>query len=171
MLLVVIDFQEKLARHIEGIDDIVEKSSKLIRACKLLGIPIILTEQKNLGNTVEAIRELVDSKPIQKLSFSCLKCDEFYREFKRINPKRCILIGIEAHICILQTALDLLREGCEVYVAVDCIGSRNGFDKEIAIQRMSLEGVKLTTAESMIYEIMQTAEHERFKEILQIVKG
>ena len=71
----------------------------------------------------------------------------------------------------MQTALDLLKEGCEVYVAVDCVGSRKSVDKDVATMRMMQEGVKLCTAESLIYEIMVTAEHEKFKEILEIVKG
>jgi len=168
--LIVIDFQEKLAKHIHGIDEIVKNSRKLIKACKVFGIPILLTEQMKLGETIPEIKDVLDVKPIQKLSFSCLRCQEFYEEFKKINPKKCIVIGIEAHICVLQTALDLLKEGCEVYVALDCIGSRKAYDKDVAIQRLIAEGVKPATAESLIYEIMETAEHEKFKEILQIVK-
>ncbi len=168
--LIVIDFQEKLVKHIHGIDEIVKNSRKLIKACKVFDIPILLTEQMKLGETIPEIRDVIDVKPIQKLSFSCLRCQEFYKEFKKINPKKCIVIGIEAHICVLQTALDLLKEGCEVYVALDCIGSRKAYDKDVAIQRLIAEGVKPATAESLIYEIMETAEHEKFKEILQIVK-
>lgn len=170
MLLVIVDIQEKLARHISGIDSIVANTRKLIKACKIFGIPILLTEQEKLGDTIEEIRELVDVEPIRKLTFSCMRNEKFYAEFKRINPRKCFLVGIEAHICILQTALDMLREGCEVYVVVDCIGSRREADKSVAVQRMVSEGAIPTTAESLIYEIMETAEHKRFKEILEIVK-
>ncbi len=170
--LIVIDFQERLAKHIQGIEEIVRNSRKLIKACKEFGIPVLVTEQIKLGETIPEIKEVLEEvKPIQKLSFSCLKCNDFYKEFKKINPRKCIVIGIEAHICVLQTALDLLKEGCEVYVAVDCIGSRNQTDKDITIMRLMQEGVKLSTAESLIYEILQTAERKNFKEILQIVKG
>ena len=170
--LIVIDFQERLAKHVKGIDEIVKRSRKLIKACKVFGLPILVTEQMKLGETIPEIKEVLEGvRPIQKLSFSCLKCEEFYKKFKNINPKKCIVIGIEAHICVLQTALDLLKEGCDVYVAVDCIGSRNQIDKDITVMRLMQEGVKLSTAESLIYEIMQTAEHVKFKDILQIVKG
>jgi len=131
---------------------------------------MIVTEQKKLGKTVDEIRELLDVKPIQKLTFSCLKEKDFVDKLKEINRRVCILIGIEAHICILQTALDLIEEGYTVYVPVDCVGSRNEFDKDVAIQRMIKEGVIPTTAEALIFEILQTAEAEEFKEILKIVK-
>ncbi len=169
-VLIIIDFQEKLAPHIVGIDRIIANSRKLIRACKVFGIPMLVTEQKKLGNTVDDIRELLDVEPIQKISFSCCGSEEFMKKLKSLNRKTCILIGIEAHICILQTALDLMREGYEVYVALDCIGSRNELDKDVAIQRMIKEGVIPATAESLIFEILQTAEAEEFKEILKIVK-
>jgi len=168
--LILIDFQERLIKHIEEANQILKNSSKIIRACKVFGIPILITEQKKLGNSVKEIRNLIDVKPIQKLSFSCMKCEEFYEKIKEINPEKCILVGIETHICILQTALDMLKEGYEVYVVLDCIGSRNLNDKEVAIQRMVSEGVKPVTSETMIYEIMRTAKHEKFKEILQIIK-
>ncbi len=168
--LIVIDFQEKLIRHIENANDILKNSVKLIEAFKIFGIPIILTEQEKLGKTVKEIRDVIEVKPIKKKSFSCLKCDDFYREFKRISPRKVTLIGIETHICVLQTAIDLIKEGCNVYVATDCTGSRKSVDRETAILRMMQEGVKLSTAESMIYEIMKTAEFKRFKDILNIIK-
>ena len=167
---IVIDFQERLAPHIVGIDKIIANSRKLTKACKVFGIPMIVTEQKKLGNTVNEIKELLDVEPIQKLSFSCFKERDFAEKLKSLNRKTCILIGIEAHICILQTALDLIREGYRVYVAFDCIGSRNEYDKDVAIQRMVKEGVIPATAESLIFEMLQTAEAKEFKEILNIVK-
>ncbi len=170
-LLIVIDFQEKLAKHIDGINSIIESSIKLIKAFNIFELPVILTEQIKLGNTIQEIKSLVNVEPIQKYTFSCLGCEEFYRKIKEVNPKICILIGIEAHICILQTALDLIKEGYKVYVAIDCIGSRNKIDKDVAIQRLIMEGAKPATAEMIIYEILKSAKHEKFKKILEIVKG
>jgi nicotinamidase-related amidase len=169
-VLIVIDFQERLAPHIAEIDKILANSRKLIKACKVFGIPIIATEQKKLGETVKEIKELLDAEPIQKLTFSCLKEREFADKLKSLNRKTCILIGIEAHICVLQTAMDLMMDGYNVYVAFDCIGSRKEFDKEVAIQRMIKDGVTPATSEMVIYEILKTAEAEEFKEILKIVK-
>jgi len=169
-LLIVIDFQERLIRRIQDAEEILRESAKLIKACKILGVPIIVTEQVKLGETVEEIRKLIDSKPIQKSSFSCARSDDFMRELKRMKPGKCIIVGIEAHICVLQTALDLLERGYEVHVALDCIGSRRLLDRDAAIRRMTQKGVIPTTAETVIYELLETAEHERFKEILEIVK-
>ena len=171
VLLIVVDFQEKLVKHIEEIDSVIKNSLKLIRAFKVLDLPILLTEQVKLGDTVSEIKDAAGISPIKKHTFSCLGSEKFYREFRKINAKACVLIGIEAHICILQTALDLIKEGCSVYVSVDCVGSRNKIDKEVAIQRMMLEGVKPVTAEMVIYEIVRSAEHTGFKEILKIIKG
>ncbi len=169
-LLIVIDFQERLIRRIQDAEEILRESAKLIKACKILGVPIIVTEQVKLGETVEEIKKLIDSKPIQKSSFSCARSDDFMRELKRMKPGKCIIVGIEAHICVLQTALDLLERGYEVHVALDCIGSRRLLDRDAAIRRMTQKGVIPTTAETVIYELLETAEHERFKEILEIVK-
>jgi nicotinamidase-related amidase len=166
--LIVIDFQERLVKHIEGIEDILRNTKKLVKACKIFGIPILVTEQVKLGKTV--LSEVLDSKTFEKTSFSCVRCEDFYKTLKSLNPKACILTGIETHICVLQTALDLLRDGYDVFVAVDCTGSRRGFEKDVAIQRMISEGVKVSTAESLIYEIMGDAIYERFKDILKIVK-
>ncbi len=169
--LIIIDFQERLAKHISGIDEALKNSAKLVKACQILEIPMILTEQIKLGDTVREIKELVDTKPIIKSSFSCVKCRDFIQTLEKLKPKNCILIGIEAHICVLQTALDLREKGYGVQVAVDCIGSRKELDKQVAIQRMIQKGVLLTTHETVIYEILQTAEHPRFKQVLEIVKS
>jgi len=169
-VLIVIDFQERLAKHISGIEDVLKNAVKLIKACKILGIPTILTEQIKLGETVKEVREALDSEPIPKASFSCMRCGEFLRRIREINPDTCILVGIEAHICVLQTALDLLGEGYRVYVALDSIGSRRDYDKEVAVLRMVQEGAIPATSESIIYELLETAEHEKFREVLGIVK-
>jgi nicotinamidase-related amidase len=170
-LLFVIDFQEKLLKHVYNFEEILKNAIKLIRACRILGIPIIMTEQIKLGDTVKEIKEAAEIEPIQKSSFSCVKCESIHETLKRINPKNVILTGIEAHICILQTALDLLNLGYEVHIPIDCIGSRRPLDRDIAIQRMINAGATPTTWETLIYEVLGTAEHEKFREILKLVKS
>lgn len=170
-LLFVIDFQERLLRHIYSFEEILKNAVKLIRACRILGIPIILTEQIKLGDTVKEVKEAAGAEPIQKSSFSCAKCEPIREALKRINPERIILTGIEAHICILQTALDLLNLGYEVHIPIDCIGSRRPLDRDVAIQRMVNAGATPTTWETLIYEVLGTAEHEKFREILELVKS
>jgi len=169
--LIVIDIQEKLAPHIQNIDDILRESRKIIRFCRLMEIPILVTEQKKLGSTVKEIAEVLgDFKPIQKISFSCCGEEEFLKALHGLKRRKFVLIGLETHICVLQTALDLLKMGYEVHVAVDCTGSRKSLDRDVAIERMALEGVKLTTAETFIYEQTKSADVKNFKEILKIVK-
>ena len=170
MVLVVIDFQERLAPHIVGIDRIVGNSRKIIKACRVFGIPIIATEQIKLGKTIGEIAELLKDEPILKSSFSCCGERRFVEALEGLKAKRCVLIGIETHICVLQTALDLLDMGYEVHVAFDCTGSRREYDKEVAMRRMELAGVIPTTAETFIFETLKTAEAKEFKEILGIVK-
>ncbi len=167
--LVVVDFQEKLAKRIEGIEDILKNSEKLIKVFKIFKLPIIATEQMKLGNTVENIRKLID-EIITKSSFSCMRNEEFSSRIRELKVKRVALIGIEAHICIYQTAVDMIKSGIEVNVAVDCIGSRKKTDKDVAVIRMLQEGVKISSAEMIIYEILKTAEAKEFKEILEIIK-
>lgn len=170
-LLFVIDFQEKLLKHIHGADEILENAVKLIKACKILDIPIVLTEQIKLGDTVKEVIEAAGAEPIQKSSFSCVKCEPVREHLERIKPEKMILAGIEAHICILQTAVDLLKLGYEVYMPLDCTGSRKTLDKDVAVQRMINAGAIPTTWESLIYEVLGSAEHEKFRDILEIVKS
>lgn len=167
--VVMIDMQERLAPRIEGIKEIVDNSKKLLKASKIFGIPIIATEQIKLGETIPELRIFPDFT-IKKTHFSCMREKSFLEVVENIGKEKCIFLGIETHICILQTAMDMI-EDFEVYVAVDCTGSRRRFDKEVALQRMSSKGVVLTTAETAIYELLESAENEKFREILSIVKG
>ncbi|MCS7119513.1 MAG: isochorismatase family protein [Archaeoglobaceae archaeon] len=166
---VLIDMQEKLVPRIEGIKEIVENSKKLLKAFKIFKIPIIATEQIKLGDTIPDLKNLIDGK-VTKSSFSCMKEKSFVDTIKFLDRKRCVLLGIETHICVLQTAIDMLKD-YEVLVAVDCTGSRKRIDKEVALLRLHKQGVILTTAETIIYEILESAENENFKDILPIVKG
>ncbi|MEM1976439.1 MAG: hydrolase [Nitrososphaerota archaeon] len=170
-LLLVIDVQEKLLKHIHGADEVLRNTIKLINACRILKIPIMLTEQIKLGDTVEDVRKAAGVEPILKSSFSCVKCEPIREALEKNRPEKIILAGIEAHICILQTALDLLKLGYIVYIPLDCIGSRRPLDKEAAVQRMIAAGVIPSTWESLVYEVLESAEHEKFREILEIVKS
>ena len=163
--LVVIDFQERMIKHIHGGDTITKNTDKLIRAFKTFGMPIIYTEQINLGKII------FDAEmPIKKKTFSCYGEKKSVEKLKEINFQRILLAGIETHICVLQTAIDLIKNGYDVFLATDCTSSRKEYDKVIAIERMKQEGIKLTTAEAIIYEILETSEAKEFKEILKIVK-
>ncbi|MCX6013117.1 MAG: hydrolase [Chloroflexi bacterium] len=171
--LVVIDIQEKLASVMSNKVKLIEHSLKLVKGMKVLDIPIIVTEQnpKGLGLTFPGIaEELAGNKPVIKLCFSC--CDEplFVQKIKALNRNQIVLAGIEAHVCVYQTALDLISMGYEVEVAVDCIDSRTVENKEIALRKMARAGVGLTSMEMTLFELLKVAEGARFKEILKIVK-
>ncbi len=170
MVLVVIDFQERLCPHIQGIEEILKNARKLIKACHVFEIPVIATEQIKIGETKSEIKELLSEEPIKKSTFSCLKNQIFREKIESLKPKKVLITGIEAHICVLQTALDFKKEGFEVEVVVDAIGSRKNLDKEIALKILEKEGVSLTTSEIFMYQVLEGAEHPKFKEILKIVK-
>ncbi len=169
VFLVIIDFQERMLPHIRNGKKIVKNTVKLLRAAGIFGIPVIATKQVKLGETVEEIKRFISGE-IEKNTFNCYGNKEFVERVKKMEKKKCIIAGIESHICVVQTAVDMLQHGYEVYVAMDCIGSRNEMDHEMAIERMIQEGAKASTAESIIYEIMKSSSHEKFKEILKIVK-
>ncbi len=167
MHLVVIDMQEKLFPHIHEKDEVLLNTYKLVKAFEVLGLPITFTEQIKLGETIKPLSNLAKDV-VKKTSFSCMGEDEF---LKRIMGDRVfVLTGIETHICVLQTAIDMLKYGFKVFVSADCTSSRKEYDKNIAIKRMIQEGIKISTSESIIYEILRDAKHEKFKEILNIVK-
>ncbi|HEC82406.1 MAG TPA: isochorismatase family protein [Thermoplasmatales archaeon] len=172
-LLIVIDFQERMLPHIRNREIILKNSKKLIKAFKIFNLPIIYTKQKKLGKIVDDIEvgdNEIEDNIIEKITFSCFKEEKFVDCLRKTKRNKCLIIGIEAHICVLQTALDLIENGYTTYVAVDCIGSRNEKDKKVSIEYMIQEGVIPTTAETAIYEILETAETPEFKKILEIVK-
>ncbi|MCL2366201.1 MAG: hydrolase [Oscillospiraceae bacterium] len=172
-IAVVIDFQEKMMPVIQNQDKIIKKSAIFIEGCRLLGVPIITTQQytKGLGETVPEIKQaLFDFKPIEKLSFSCWGSEAFVNHFENHDRDAVFILGVEAHICVQQTVLDLLEEDCDVYVLADCIGTRFETDFQYAIRRMEQAGAIITTAESALFEMMMRADHPHRKEITKLVK-
>jgi nicotinamidase-related amidase len=169
--LVVIDVQEKLISLIPGFDHIVWNIGRLIGSAKLLGLPVLGTEQypKGLGPTVPVL--LDRTGPLAaKTSFSCLGCQEFYAKLSDLNVTKVLLCGIEAHVCIQQTALDLLAAGYRVFLAVDAIGARFAIDHEIALRRMESSGATLTTTEAAIFEWCEDSTAAEFKQLSALVR-
>lgn len=169
----IIDIQEKLYPHIHKCDILSRNTVNLIRGLKILNIPVILTQQytKGLGETIPAIKEAIgDFDPIEKISFSC--CDEpvFMDTIKQIKKKYVIIAGIESHVCVLQTTLDLIGLSYITVVIEDCVSSRKSRDKKTAIERMRQEGAIISTYESVLFELCRFAGTSQFKEISKIVK-
>ena len=170
---VVVDVQERLFPHIYQHGQLEHSMRTLIRGLQILGMPIVLTEQypKGLGSTIPGIRELLpDNGIIEKMTFSCCGSDDFLRTLYGLGRDNVILMGIEAHVCIMQTALDLLESGYAPVVVEDCVSSRFLHNKEIAIARLRDEGAIITTCESLLFELCVEAGTPEFKQISQLVK-
>lgn len=172
-VLVIIDVQGKLAQIMHDRDTLFNNLHILVSGVKLLNIPIIWMEQvpDKLGSTIPEIKDvLIDQKPIIKDVFSCMKNEEFNNQIKRINPNDIILAGIESHICVYQTAMDLLEKKYNVHIVADAISSRISENKELGIERMLLEGAIKTSVEMLLFEIQGEAKGDRFRQISRLVK-
>jgi isochorismate hydrolase len=169
-LVVIIDMQERLLPVISGKDRVVENVLKLVKFSRIVGLPILLTEQQNLGETSAEIRtELKDSQPISKLEFDCFESRAFADRVRQLGRNTLIIAGIEAHICVAQTALHALVDYA-AHVVSDAISSRSPHNWEVAIERMRHDGVTITTTEMVIYELLGKAGTDQFKEALKLVK-
>ena len=169
-LLVIIDMQERLFPFIRENERVVENVIKLIKFSRIIGLPVVLTEQQKLGNTLLEIREeLMDIQTIIKLEFNCFGSNEFAERLRRMNRNSLIIAGIEAHICVAQTALHALSD-YTVHVVSDAIGSRSPHNREVALSRMQQQGVTITSTEMVIYELLGKAGTDSFKETLELIK-
>jgi len=171
--LLLVDIQGNLAHSMHGKELLFKNMQKLIKGIQVLGIPILWTEQnpQGLGPTIPEIADLLSNiQPISKMSFSCCQNDRFVQALKALNRKQVLIAGIEAHVCVYQTAVDLVDLGYEVQVVTDSVSSRKIEDKEIGLQKMRDSGVSLTSVETALFELLKVAEGEQFREILKIVK-
>jgi len=172
-VLLVIDVQEKLAKHMSEKDSLYKNIQSLIHAAQYLEIPILTTEQvpDKIGKTIpEIVGLLKDSPVIEKSSFSCCGQELFVQELEALNKRQIIISGIEAHICVYQTVSDLISLGYEVQVVEDAISSRTIQNKKLAIKRINSMGAKLTSTEMILCELLKTAEHEKFRDVLKLIK-
>ena len=172
-VLTIVDVQGKLAQMMSGKQALFENLQKIIKGIQALEIPILWVEQnpEGLGSTIPEVAELLAGiNPISKLSFSCCKNERFIQALKAANCNQILIVGIEAHICVYQTAMDLVKLGYEVEVVTDAVSSRTVENKNVALQKMSRAGVSLTSTEMALFELLEVAEGEQFKEILKIVK-
>jgi nicotinamidase-related amidase len=172
-VLVIIDFQERIFPAIHEHEMLSKNVPVLIEGIKVIGIPLIVTEQyvKGLGPTIPEISEkITDTSRIEKASFSC--CDEprFMMELASSGKEFVIIAGIESHVCVLQTVIDLQQCGYHPVVVEDCISSRKPNDKRMALERMRKEGVIITTYEAILFELLRYSGGETFKAISRLVK-
>lgn len=169
--LLVVDVQQRLTPVIADCRRVVWNARRLIDGANLLGLPAVATEQypQGLGSTLEELAQLLGEIP-SKLTFSCLGCPEIFQNLSDQGIHKLLVCGIEAHICVQQTVLDLLADGWRVYVAADAVGSRRDFDRQTALGRMDSAGATLTTTEAALFEWVRTAEAPEFKKISQLVR-
>lgn len=171
-MAVVIDYQEKILAAMAEKEELLRKSEILLKGLKEMKIPMILTTQyaKGLGNNVERITEAMGTDhAIDKGCFSVYASDEV----KEALPKgktNVIICGIEAHICVLQTIIDMKAAGYQPVLVTDCVTSRSLADKEIALLRAQQEGALLTTTEAILYELMETSKAPEFKAVSALIK-
>ena len=172
-IAMAIDYQEKLVPAMREKDKLISNSYKLIKGLEILDIPVVYTQQytKGLGMTIsELIMEDHIFEHFEKIKYSCY-ADESIRDYiDLINKRNIILCGVEAHICVLQTALDLKEAGYNVILVTDCIDSRKEIDKEMAIKRAIQEDIYVTTYESVLFELLGGADDSKFKEISNLIK-
>ena len=169
----IIDIQEKFIPHMFYNHKLIENMEKLVRGVKILEIPMIMTEQykKGLGETIEPVRAALEEvEAREKMTFSCCDTEHIAQEVEGMEKKFVILAGIESHICVMQTAVDLLGKGYIPVVVEDCISSRKENDKNVAVERMRQEGAIITTYESILFELCRDARSAEFKGISQLVK-
>lgn len=175
-MLVVIDVQEKLMPVIDDAAAVIANIERLVRGCKIFDVPALLTEQyvKGLGPTVPAVKRAFEEtfgyEPIEKTCFSAAGDGEFLAALRMVKKKHVILAGVETHVCVYQTAIDLLEAGHEVHVAADAVSSRTASNRKIALQRMVSAGVKLTSTEMSLFELLGTSESEEFRKISRLVR-
>lgn len=170
----IIDVQEKLLPVMSRRDSLVPNLQKLIAGAAALSVPVIVTEQyvKGLGSTVAPLRDTLGElyQPIEKNCFSSFGCDAFRDRIERLERKQVVLAGIETHVCVHQTAIDLLDHGYEVHLVADAVSSRTDESREIAVRRLTSEGAKLTSVEMALFEMTVTSGTDEFRAISKIVK-
>ena len=173
--LLIIDLQVKLLPLIEGHESVLEAASRMMRAAEIFGLPITVTEQypKGIGPTHATIIEAlgrVEHTRLEKMSFSCGGDPEIVKRLSAMQRRQVLVCGIEAHVCVQQTTLDLLRLGWEPFVLADGVSSRVEFDYDVALLRMQQAGAIITTSESVLFELAGESGTERFKRVLELVK-
>jgi nicotinamidase-related amidase len=171
--LVVVDVQERFRAVQKEFARMLAAAARLTRACRILGIPTLVTEQypQGLGHTVRELEEaLGEVHALSKTCFSSCGSEEFSRRVKDLGRRQALVCGIETHVCVSQTVHDLLADGFSVHVAVDAVESRVPVDREVALRKMERAGAILTTSEAAAFELLQDAKNPKFKEVQALFK-
>jgi nicotinamidase-related amidase len=171
--LLIIDLQEKLVRAMHEKEALIAKTAKLIEGARLFGMPILVTEQnpEKLGATIPELAALLEGvEPVSKLAFSCLGEPLFLKKLEETRAKSLVVAGVETHVCVYQTAVDLVRRNYGVELVTDAVSSRTVHDRDTAIRKCSMLGALPTTVEMLLFELLGKAEGPVFKAVSRIVK-
>jgi nicotinamidase-related amidase len=171
-LVVVVDVQPNFMKGCLQYEETLARIKFLVECANRLQVPVLATVQypERMGGTEESLDELIDGVALAKLSFSCCGNEDFLQQVRDSGATQIVLVGCETHICICQTALDLLAVGVEVYLALDGITSRSEQANKIAVKRLRDSGAWVVHTESAVYEWLEAAGTDEFKDVLQIVK-
>lgn len=172
-LLIVIDVQGNLARVVAGSESAIQAVARLVRGMGLLEIPVLLTAQvpEKIGHTIPEIASLLpNQEDLSRVHFSIWQDEGVQKAIRSSGRRQLLLCGFEAHICLYQSSLDLIAAGFEVYLAADAVSSRDLFNKTIALQELSSQGVHLTTVEMALFSLLRSAHHPAFKPISKLIK-
>lgn len=177
-LVVAIDFQERLMPAMFDKEGLEQRAVTFLKGCGILGVPVVTTQQytKGLGDTIPSIKEAItDFKSFDKMTFSCYQTDEIVEEIQKLSAKQIwekqvVVIGVETHICVLQTVMDLIEQDYNVFVVADLVSSRKEIDTKWGLERMKRAGAVITTMESVLFEILGDATSEHRKAISTLIK-
>jgi len=170
-VLLVIDVQERI-NSVMTDQSHISRLEVLVEACRALDVPVIGSEQypKGLGGTVEPLAGLLGETPAAKDTFSCARDLGLREELAGAGRSQVIVTGIETHVCVLQTALDLIDAGYRIHVPHDAVNSRRTTDKHWALERMQQAGAAITTTESALFELLERCDSDDFKTVAKLVK-
>ncbi len=171
--LIVIDMQDRFKSVIADFDEIEKNILVLVKGCKILGVPIHYTEQypKGLGRTTNALRnEFEGLIPVEKMRFSIAEEMVLVNSLKQSGITQLVLVGIETHVCMLQSALDFLHKGFVVHLIQDATGSRKKINRDVAIRRMQQDGVTVSVTESALFELAEISGTDEFKQLSNLIK-
>ena len=170
-VLVVVDVQERI-NAVMADQGHLPRIAVLIDGCVALGVPVVTTEQypKGLGPTVPELASLLPAPPLVKDTFSCAREPVVRAALEATGRRQAIVVGIEAHVCVLQTALDLAADGCRVHVPHDAVCSRRPADKEWALRRMAAAGVVVTATESELFELVARCGTDEFRAVSRMIR-
>jgi isochorismate hydrolase len=171
--LILVDVQGKLSRIVNESKKLIPNLEKLIRGCQILSLPIIWVEQnpQGLGRTIPELEKLLENqKPLEKYSFNAFENENFKQTIIKSNRTQWLICGIEAHICVYQTAIGLLSNNFEVEIVADCVSSRSKDSIHLALKKLQNKGASLTNIEMCLYELVKNSKSETFKEILYLIK-